>query len=539
MNDPFVIGARSIRGAFRVLVALALGAFVSGPVFVHAAGSGGQAGQFVDAGAGARAQAMGGAFYAVSDDASATYWNPAGLPNVEKNELMAQQSTLFADTTLSYVSYVHPTPTRGTFGVNFTQLSSTNFERVNATFAPGCNDTVNCVTSLTSNGTFADTQQALGLTWGKQIGETVSLGLGYKHIERKLDTSADHFEAVDIALMKSFGPFRTGIGIQNAFSLKGGDTEDNLPLIIKWGNAFNFLNNRLLFAFDINKNVSADPEWHFGGEYWLLHWFAMRFGIFGTPQLQETDFGFGLRYSNFGVDFSQGLHTTLGSTTRIAANFRFGASQKESSERQVRAMITSGFDAFKEGNFGLAAQRLNAALDADPSNSTVRQMLGRIQNVVQYVPQSTGSDEVSGFVRKGVSEYVDGRDIKQSVNSLRYAFNKDPKNEKLLQLLNAVEKEAGVTELSQQIQGAEVFSLLDQKIYEARQSIYDGKYDLAVRRAQDVLDLEPNNTTALEIMGSAFFLMDQRAKAKAVWLKVMTLDPNNKVVPQFLEQLGQ
>jgi len=522
---------------WRAFIAVVVWA-VLGPDFVFAiSASGGQPGRFLTGAVSARALGMGGAFFGVADDASASYWNPAGLPQVERKELMAMQSQLFADTTLSFLSYVHPTATRGSWGVNFTQLASSNFEKVTATFAPGCNDTINCVTSLSSGGSFEDVQRAVGISWGKRIGETVSIGFQFKHLERKLDTSADRFDAADIALARNLGPWRGAVGLQNAFSVKGGDTEDKLPLVIRVGNAFSFLNDRLLFALDINKGVEANPDWHFGGEYWLLQWFGLRFGIVGAPQLQETDFGFGLRYRNFSVDVAQGLHT-LGTTTRIAASFRFGPSLKERSERQVRAMISSGFEAFKQGDFRLAATRLTAALDADPTNTTVRQMLGRIQTVVGYIPQATGSDEVSGFIRKGVATYVDGRDPRQAVNSLRYAFNKDPRNDRLLQLLNTVEKEAGVTELSQQIEGAEVFTLIDQKIYESRQAIYDGKYDLAVRRAQDVLDLEPNNVTALEIMGSAFFLMDQRAKARAVWLKVMQIDPNNKVVPQFLEQLG-
>jgi tetratricopeptide (TPR) repeat protein len=540
MATPIRIGAWNARLWRKAMVSFTAGlvAAVSGPAFVFASGaSGGQPGEFLSYGAGARALSMGGAFFGVADDASATYWNPAGLPQVERKELMAMQATLFADTTLSFISYVHPTATRGTLGINYTQLASGNFQRVSATFAPGCDDNVNCVTSIQNQGTFQDLQRAVGLSWGKQIGETVSIGFSFNHIERQLDTSSDRFDSVDIALMKTFGPYRVALGIQNAFSVKSGDTQDVLPIILRWGNAFSFLNDRLIFDFDLNKSMPANPEFHFGGEYWLLHWFALRFGILGAPQLQETDFGFGLRYRNFGVDVGEGLHT-LGTTTRIAASFRFGDSQRDKSERQVRSMISTGFDAFKQGNFLLASQRLNAALDADPTNSTVRQMLGRIEIVIGSVQTATGSDEVSSFIRKGVAEYVDGRDLRAAVNSLRYAFNKDPKNEKLLRLLNTVEKEAGVTELSQQIEGAEVFTLVDQKIYEARQAIYDGKYDLAVRRAQDVLDLEPNNVTALEVMGSSFFLMDQREKAKAVWLKVMTLDPNNKVVPQFLQQLG-
>ncbi|MBI5200821.1 MAG: hypothetical protein HY925_04460, partial [Elusimicrobia bacterium] len=68
-------------------------------------------------------------------------------------------------------------------------------------------------------------------------------------------------------------------------------------------------------------------------------------------------------------------------------------------------------------------------------------------------------------------------------------------------------------------------------------AVYDGKYDLAIRRTQDVLDLEPNNVTALEIMGSSFFLMEEKSKAKAVWKKVIELDPNNKTVGEFLRQV--
>lgn len=39
-------------------------------------------------GLGARAVALGGAFVALADDASAMFWNPAGLTQFDKNEVM-------------------------------------------------------------------------------------------------------------------------------------------------------------------------------------------------------------------------------------------------------------------------------------------------------------------------------------------------------------------------------------------------------------------------------------------------------------------
>jgi tetratricopeptide (TPR) repeat protein len=100
-----------------------------------------------------------------------------------------------------------------------------------------------------------------------------------------------------------------------------------------------------------------------------------------------------------------------------------------------------------------------------------------------------------------------------------------------------IEKEAGVSELTRKPEGPEIFTYIDQRTYDARQAIYDGKYDLAMKRAQDILDLEPNNETALEIMGSSFYLMDQKDKAKVIWEKVLEINPNNTMVKNFLKQV--
>ena len=100
-----------------------------------------------------------------------------------------------------------------------------------------------------------------------------------------------------------------------------------------------------------------------------------------------------------------------------------------------------------------------------------------------------------------------------------------------------VEKEAGTAELTRRMEGPEQFTWVDQKVYDARQSVYDGKYDIAVRRAQDILDLEPNNLMALKVMGSAFFMMEEKAKAKAVWKRVMEIAPTDKVVADFIKRL--
>ena len=500
---------------------------------VRAGESGGQPGAFLQYGVGARALGMGGAFFAVADDATAAYWNPAGLAYLQRKEVTTMQAALFAQTAYNYLGYAHPTTTKGTFALGITQLVSTGFEKVNAVFDPATGEP----TSITKAGSFQDSQRAIAFSWGREATETMSFGLSMKQITRQLDSSADSTIALDIGAMRVMGPnYKLALGVQNVFSKTGGDTSDTFPVILKLGNSVTAFKERLILGFDLQKSQSADLNWRFGGEYWAARWFAFRFGLLAAPQIQETDFGFGLRFRRIQLDLAQGIHE-LGASTRMSVSFRFGRSREDRSEDQIKALIQQGFEAFRDGDFQLATLRLNQALDAAPNNKQVKAMLSRLQTVVGFVPQALGGEEFQTYVRKGVITYVDGRDMKGSVNALRYAYNKNPKDEKLLALLNLVEREAGVSELTRKIDGPDTFTFVDQKLYDARQAIYDGKYDLAVRRAQDILDLEPANVTALEIMGSSFFLMEEKAKAKAVWKRVLEIDPKNKVVAEFIKQI--
>ncbi|MHB2025308.1 MAG: tetratricopeptide repeat protein [Elusimicrobiota bacterium] len=495
--------------------------------------SGGQPGEFLTYGVGARALSMGGAYYGISDDATASDWNPAGLAQINRKQFTAMESSLFYQTNMTFIGYAQPLKNNSTIALGYTQLASNGFQTVNAVFDPNTGQP----TSLTTGGSFNEQDTALSLSWGKFITKTMAFGATVQDINRKLAGSSDSSQSINLGAMKIMGPYHLGLGLQNAFSRTGGDTQDHLPVTIILGNALYLFRDRLVLDMDGYRPLTGAFDLRFGGEFWVTRWFAARFGLRGLPALQETDFGFGFDFHSIGIDIGEGLSSALGTTTRVSATLRFGLARGEKSNAQVQAFLKRGFAAFQEGDFALASEKFNQALDVQPGNAQVQAMLSRLMSVTTFIPQAMGGQDYQKFIRKGVSAYVDGRDLRESVNDLRYAYNKNSKDSRLLALLNMVEKEAGIADITRKPIGPEQLTWVEEKIYDARQSMYNGRYDQALRRTQDVLDLEPDNVTALEIMGSAFYMMNQKDKALAVWKKALEINPKDATVKNFLNSM--
>jgi len=525
----------------KAIIALSFGIFwllVTGNCsLLNATDTGGQVGQFLAWGAGGRSLGMGRAFFAVADDASATYWNPAGLTQLDRKEVMALHVNLFADTNYDFLSYVHPTPKYGVFGVNLTRLYSGGFEKIGITYDPTKTDIID----IQNLGTFDDVQTALTLAYGKKIKENISIGIGMSYINHTLDTSSNGFLTFNADLLvggvsTKLPDMRLAFGVSNLISSAFGDTDDQLPIIMRMGVSQPFLRNKLLVDFDIDKNMKADMEWHLGTEYWVVNFAAIRLGFTGQQGITETAAGFGIKYKDYGIDYAFGL-MDLGMSQRISGSWKFGPSISQNRDALVKRYMQEGMEAYRQGNFLLAYNRLDSALEIDQANKEIRTMVMRLQTVVSFIPAAAGESEDMVSIRKGVAGYAESDD-RTAINSFRYAYFKNPENIKLLGLVNRIEKETGVQVTPPYKEDVVGFTMIDQKVYDARQAIIDGKYDQALIKCQEILNLEPNNTTALEIMGSAFFMMDQPDKARAVWMKVIELDPTNKVVPEFLNQLN-
>jgi hypothetical protein len=138
-------------------------------------GVGTNAASFLEIGVGARALAMGGAYTAIANDASALYWNPAGIVWLANPQIHVTHNNWFLDSKHDYISAVVPLPSlNSAVGLSFNTLG---FDE----------QPVRTVENPEGTGEFYDARDlALGLSFATALTDRFSFGLTAKYIEERI-----------------------------------------------------------------------------------------------------------------------------------------------------------------------------------------------------------------------------------------------------------------------------------------------------------------------------------------------------------------
>lgn len=157
-------------------------------IFSQVTKTGTTAAKFLSIGIGARANAMGGAFTSIANDASALYWNPAGTAYFTDFEAMFTYTSLYKDMgiNLDYMAVVIPASEIGSFGVSVTVL---DFGEMNVT------------TELYPEGTgekFSASSYAFALSYARNITGEFAVGMSAKYILENIFNSSASGVAFDI-----------------------------------------------------------------------------------------------------------------------------------------------------------------------------------------------------------------------------------------------------------------------------------------------------------------------------------------------------
>ncbi|MEI7530096.1 MAG: PorV/PorQ family protein [Elusimicrobiota bacterium] len=279
---------------------------------------------FLNLPVGARAAGMGGAYSAISEEASGVYWNPAGLVQIPKLSAVFMRAQYIDDISYQYAAYAHRLSYDSVVGVSALMTDIGAITRTDIS-----NNTL---------GSFTPQDQVFTLAYSKAILEfsdkdiDVAVGVSGKYIKSRILHSAESY-AMDIGVMTyNFGdiPYRLAVTASNMGGGLSYDEESNpLPLTFKMGAAVSPFRNMLL-ATDVVFPKQNSPNVLFGGELALTPNELTRLCVRAGLNMQELhdglngfSMGLGATLHFFTLDYAFIPMGELGSTHRISITFDF------------------------------------------------------------------------------------------------------------------------------------------------------------------------------------------------------------------------
>lgn len=335
------------------------------PIISFAADEGSHAAEFLSHGVGARALGMGSAFVAIADDATATYWNPAGLTDVKDHSF----STMYSDTfsaddgsfltnglvNYNFINYVHQIEGIGSVGLSWIRLGVDDIPRT--TFIDiDNNGKLGDFQDINGNGIkddgehyidrptvadyFSNTDNALLISYARQIQTYFSVGGSVKLLKQSIFEYSGSGFGIDLGLI--FTPYegvRVGALLLDATGTQiRWDTADK-PIFtrnrrLRFGGAYQFTYpgfGKGSISADIETDQADYQEgtdtgggiiYRTGLEYWLFNTLALRSGWNGHGVSVGTGLQLQVNTMTFFIDYAFNTHT-LGGSQRISVSGQF------------------------------------------------------------------------------------------------------------------------------------------------------------------------------------------------------------------------
>lgn len=337
-----------MKKIFLLLVVLSV--FVGSSVYGRFTKVGTAGAQFLKIGIGSRAIGMGEAFVAVANDASALYWNPAGIARLKGSEVIFSYINWVADINENYLGYVRPMGNFGTVGAQLTLLTMGSMQLTQV------DDPTTAQREDEGEGLprFSASDFALGLTYAKNFTDKFSFGLTTKFVRQAIWEMSANGIGFDLGSHYNTGwrSVRLGMEVANfGPDLKyGGRNLDQsirftdwpityqdqpytikstpfaMPLRFRFGIAYDVLDknlHRLTTALDLVHPNDGSEKLNGGAEYSWKNMVFLRAGYKYDPDarvgdarksgMDNVNFGGGLNYTMKGltakIDYS---YTNLG-----------------------------------------------------------------------------------------------------------------------------------------------------------------------------------------------------------------------------------
>jgi tetratricopeptide (TPR) repeat protein len=456
-------------------------------------------------GAGSRAISVGRAFVTNADDASAPYWNPAALKNVQQMQFMAMymkpNSDLDLDANYTYFGFVYPTLSAGAFGLGYLRTGTT-FPIYDDASRPG------------GEGNASESQFLISYAAQRHIRYlfgNLAVGASFKINRQIVDPYSDTAPGVDLGfhyVPDAFPDLALGINLQDlaggSYHLNQADDTVDRTILAGLGYTRRFQNGsalRVMMQYDSPER--ADAKFHMGAEYMFTKYVSLRAGFDdGTPT-----FGLGVGVSDYGLDYAFFSKDAAGSTQSFSFNARIGstlderrAAIEEQRANEEQALIRRTFEARVATQRTKAKQQEAAGDWAGALNSW--------QIVLDYLPDDAEATAAAANAREQVvaQQAAQVRDVEnQAVVRTRFANGLDRFNEK--NWLAAREEWRAILAIDPQHEGARNYLAQTQEQIDGQIAIHvaranqlerDNRLTEAIGEWNNVQQYSPNDAQAGE-----------------------------------------
>jgi hypothetical protein len=312
-----------VRSALVLAVLLLLPLSAEGAQIFEKVGTLG--GQSLKIGVGARAAAMGEAYVALSDDATAVYWNPAGIARMSGQSISLNHTSWPANILFDQAAYVFNIKwIPGMIGVNVRALTMSR-DIVRTTYLPeGTGDT------------FDAGEWAYGLSYARALTDKFSAGFSLNYVQTGLDDVKGSSTTFDFGTLYDVGVLgaKIGMSIQNIGSdMTFIDEKVKMPVFFRVGGSFDVMQqgeNRLIAAAEFTHPPDNSEKLNLGAEYGFHDYLFLRGGYKLNYDTQGLTAGFGVKFpltlvksSVARLDYAYQDMNFLGTTHRVSVNVGF------------------------------------------------------------------------------------------------------------------------------------------------------------------------------------------------------------------------
>lgn len=270
--------------------------------------------QLLKIGVGAKAVGMGESYVAAADDVYAAYWNPAGLTHVETNQLGFMHNEWFEDIRYEFLGYVQPVGNLGALAGSVSYVSMGELERTDET-------------GKEIDAPFHPYDILLGLSFGRQLSSSISVGVSAKFLREKIDEEKAQAFAVDLGALY-FVPASNlilGVNVQHLGTrMKFIEEAFALPLNVKAGAAYRLIDGALTLATDVNRPSDGYVNVGLGAEYKIMGIMNLRAGyrytVGGNPLGTASGLraGMGVEIRDYKIDYAFVPYGELGQAHRVS-----------------------------------------------------------------------------------------------------------------------------------------------------------------------------------------------------------------------------